>query len=120
MPTGVFANSVSQSNSGSVTNQNWNVNNGGFHTNQYGGCVVCQGSMMTITPFTTFNTNYRKPYRDYYYTPVYDETDIVGDFDDDGNAIGDGNLTIREIFCIINKITLVQIKIVLHLEQELH
>ena len=46
--------------------------------------------MMTITPFTTFNTNYRKPYRDFYYTPVYDETDIVGDFDDDGNAIGDG------------------------------
>ena len=45
---------------------------------------------MTITPFTTFNTNYRKPYRDYYYTPVYDETDIVGDFDDDGNPTGDG------------------------------
>lgn len=45
---------------------------------------------MTITPFTTFNTNYRKPYRDYYTTPVYDETDIVGDFDDDGNPIGDG------------------------------
>ena len=45
---------------------------------------------MTITPFTTFNSNYRKPYRDYYTTPVYDQTDIVGDFDDDGNPIGDG------------------------------
>ena len=90
MPTSALANAVSQSNSGSVTNQNWNVNNGSFHTNQYGGGVVCQGAMMTITPFSTFNTNYRKPYRDYYYTPVYDETDIVGDFDDDGNAIGDG------------------------------
>ena len=45
---------------------------------------------MTITPFTTFNSNYRKPYRDYYYTPVYDETDIEGDFDEDGNPIGDG------------------------------
>ena len=42
---------------------------------------------MTITPFTTFNSNYRKPYRDYYTTPVYDQTDIVGDFDDDGNPI---------------------------------
>ena len=42
--------------------------------------------MMTITPFTTFNSNYRKPYRDFYYTPVYDETDIIGDFDDDGNC----------------------------------
>ena len=89
-PIKVLANAVSQSNSGSVTNQNWNVNNGSFHTNQYGGGVVCQGAMMTITPFTTFNTNYRKPYRDYYKTPVYDETDIVGDFDDDGNPIGDG------------------------------
>ena len=90
MPTGVLANAVSQSNSGSVTNQNWNVNNGSFHTNQYGGGVVCQGGMMTITPFTTFNSNFRKPFRDYYETPVYDPTDIVGDFDDDGNAIGDG------------------------------
>ena len=66
------------------------MNNGGFHTNQYGGGVVCQGSMMTITPFTTFNTNYRKPYRDYYYTPVYDETDIEGAFDEDGRPIPDG------------------------------
>ena len=90
LPASALANAVSQSNSGSVTNQNWNVNNGSFHTNQFGGGVVCQGAMMTITPFTTFNTNYRKPYRDFYYTPVYDETDIVGDFDDDGNAIGDG------------------------------
>jgi len=90
LPTGVLANAVSQSNSGSVTNQNWNVNNGSFHTNQYGGGIVCQGAMMTITPFTTFNSNYRKPYRDYYETPYYDQTDIVGDFDDDGNPIGDG------------------------------
>ena len=45
---------------------------------------------MTITPFTTFNSNYRKPFDHRYETPVYDQTDIVGDFDDDGNAIGDG------------------------------
>ncbi len=45
---------------------------------------------MTITPFTTLNSNFRKPYRDFYETPVYDQTDLVGDFDDDGNPIGDG------------------------------
>ena len=48
--------------------------------------------MMTITPFTTFNSNYRKPFQHYYETPYYDPTDIVGDFDDDGNPTGDGDV----------------------------
>jgi len=65
-------------------------NNGLFTTAQFGGNVVCQGAMMTITPFTTFNSNYRKPFEHYYETPVYDPTDLVGDFDDEGNPIGDG------------------------------
>ena len=47
-PTSVLANAVSQSNTGSVTNQNYNVNNGSFHTNQYGGNIVCQGAQMNI------------------------------------------------------------------------
>ena len=89
-PTAVLANAVSQSNTGSVTNQNYNVNNGAFHTNQFGGNIVCQGAMLNITPFSTFNSNWAKPYRDYYSTPYYDPTDIEGDFDDDGNPIGDG------------------------------
>ena len=89
-PAPVLANAVSQSNTGSVTNQNYNVNNGNFHTNQYGGNIVCQGPMMNITPFSTFNTNYQKPFSHFYETPVYDPTDLVGDFDDDGNPIGDG------------------------------
>ena len=89
-PTSVLANAVSQSNTGSVTNQNYNVNNGNFHTNQYGGNIVCQGPMMNITPFSTFNTNFQKPFHHTYDTPVYDPTDIVGDFDDDGSPIGDG------------------------------
>ena len=46
--------------------------------------------MMNITPFSTFNTNFQKPFDHRYETPVYDPTDIVGDFDDDGNPIGDG------------------------------
>ncbi len=89
-PAPVLANAVSQSNTGSVTNQNYNVNNGNFHTNQYGGNIVCQGPMMNITPFSTFNTNFQKPFDHRYRTPVYDPTDIVGDFDDSGNPIGDG------------------------------
>ena len=89
-PTSVLANAVSQSNTGSVTNQNYNVNNGSFHTNQYGGNIVCQGAQMNITPFSTFNSNYQKPFSHFYETPVYDPTDLIGDFDDDGNPIGDG------------------------------
>ena len=46
--------------------------------------------MMNITPFSTFNTNFQKPFDHRYRTPVYDPTDIVGDFDDEGNPIGDG------------------------------
>ena len=70
-PTSVLANAVSQSNTGSVTNQNYNVNNGNFHTNQYGGNIVCQGPMMNITPFSTFNTNFQKPFdHRYRYTSV--------------------------------------------------
>ena len=89
-PTSVLANAVSQSNTGSVTNQNYNVNNGAFHTNQFGGNIVCQGAQMNITPFSTFNSNFQKPFDHRYETPVYDPTDIEGDFDDDGNPIGDG------------------------------
>ena len=46
--------------------------------------------MLNITPFSTFNTNFQKPFSHFYETPVYDPTDLVGDFDDDGNPIGDG------------------------------
>ena len=42
---------------------------------------------MNITPFSTFNTNYQKPFSHFYETPVYDPTDLVGDFDDEGSPI---------------------------------
>ncbi len=45
---------------------------------------------MNITPFSTFNTNFQRPFDHRYSTPVYDPTDLVGDFDDEGNPIGDG------------------------------
>ena len=89
-PTSVLANAVSQSNTGSVTNQNYNVNNGAFHTNQFGGNIVCQGAMLNITPFSTFNTNFQRPFDHRYSTPVYDPTDLEGDYDDEGRPIGDG------------------------------
>jgi len=63
---------------------------GNMTTNQFGGNIVCQGATLTFSPFVTFGANYRKPYRDYYTLPYYDETDLEGDFDDDGNPIGDG------------------------------
>ena len=31
-----------------------------------------------------------RPYEAYYPSPVYDMRDLTGDFDDDGNDIGDG------------------------------
>ena len=46
--------------------------------------------MLNITPFSTINTNFQRPFDHRYSTPVYDPTDISGDFDDDGNPIGDG------------------------------
>ena len=46
--------------------------------------------MMNITPFSTFNTNFQKPFDHRYHTPVYDPTDLIGDFDDEGNPIPDG------------------------------
>ena len=46
--------------------------------------------MMNITPFSTFNTNFQRPFDHRYSTPVYDPTDLIGDFDDEGNPIPDG------------------------------
>ena len=63
---------------------------GNMTTNQFGGNIVCQGATLTFSPFVTFGANYRKPFDHVYYTPVYDPTDLIGDFDDDGNPIGDG------------------------------
>ena len=85
-----MANAVSQSNNGSVTNQAIQMNQGNVITNHYGGGIICQGPQLAISPFSTFGVNYRKPFNHTYDTPVYDPTDLVGDFDDDGNPIGDG------------------------------
>ena len=76
--------------SGSVTNQAIQVLQGPYITNTYGGGIQCQGPTRNFTPYVTGSVSAAKPYEDYYDTPVYDMRDLTGDFDDDGNPIGDG------------------------------
>ena len=78
--------------SGSVTNQAVQVLQGPYITNTYGGGIQCQGPTRNFTPFVTGNISASKPYEDYYDSPVYDMSDNVGAFDDEGNPIGDGVL----------------------------
>ena len=60
-------------------------------TNSYGPQQIqCQGATMALQPYTQFGVNYMKPFSHSYETPVYDPTDLVGDFDDEGREIGDG------------------------------
>ena len=78
--------------SGSVTNQAVQVLQGPYITNTYGGGIQCQGPTRNFTPFVTGNVSASKPYEAYYDSPVYDMSDNVGAFDDEGNPIGDGVL----------------------------
>ena len=78
-PVEAFANAVSQSNNGSVTNMAIQSINGNMTTQQFGNNIVCQGATLSFSPFVTFGANYRKPYRDYYETPFYDPTDANDD-----------------------------------------
>ena len=78
--------------SGSVTNQAIQVLQGPYITNTYGGGIQCQGPTRNFTPYVTGTASAARPYEPYYMDPVYDVTDNFGDFDDDGNPIGDGIL----------------------------
>ena len=44
---------------------------------------------MNFTPYVTGTVSTQKPFEDQYYDNVYDMRDLSGDFDDDGNPIGD-------------------------------
>ena len=46
---------------------------------------------MNFTPYVTGTVSTQKPFEDQYYDNVYDMRDLSGDFDDDGNPIGDGD-----------------------------
>ena len=75
--------------SGSVTNQAVQVVPGKGFTYQYGN-FSCQGTSLTINPFLSTTVGWAKPYEAYYSEPVYDTLDLVGAFDEEGNAIPDG------------------------------
>ena len=85
------ANPVANS-SGSVTNQAIQVLQGPYITNTYGGGIQCQGPTRNFTPYVTGSASASKPYEPFYNDPVYDVTDNVGAFDDDGKPIGDGRI----------------------------
>ena len=55
---------------------------------------------MNFTPYVTGTVSTQKPFEDQYYDNVYDMRDLSGDFDDDGNPIGDGILIILGTFYI--------------------
>ena len=53
------------SSSGSVVNNATQVLNGPYHTNSYGGGVMCQGPTLNISPFLTTSVSGQYPYEAY-------------------------------------------------------
>lgn len=75
--------------SGSVTNQNVNVNPTRSFEYRYSG-FNCQGTSLQISPFLSATTGWSHPYEAYYQEPVYDTRDLTGATDPEGNPIPDG------------------------------
>ena len=64
--------------SASLTNMAIQTLNGNLVQNQYGGGVVCQGPMVTFSPFITDSHSLSKPREYWYDSPVYsDEGEIL-------------------------------------------
>ena len=82
------ANPIAQSSS-SVQNQAIQVLQGPYISSQT-GTTQCQGPTLNLTPFVTHSLGFQRPYEDIYYTPVYNEIDLEGGFDEEGNPIPDG------------------------------
>ena len=64
--------------SGSVVNNATQVLNGPYHTNSYGGGVMCQGPTLNISPFLTTSVSGQYPYE------PYAQLDGEGDLDGTG------------------------------------
>jgi hypothetical protein len=77
---------VAQSSS-SVSNQAVQVLQGNLIESQFGGGVVCQNSMLTISPFVTTTYNQKRPQDLRYDTPVYNMA-----MDDSGNLTNAGEI----------------------------
>tara|TARA_R100000329_G_scaffold68250_3_gene59867 strand:- start:228 stop:878 length:651 start_codon:yes stop_codon:yes gene_type:complete len=89
----VFANSVNttSNSSGSVVNQAVQVvpsRNFNYQMNT----IQCQGATLNISPFVSTTYGFATPFEPHYDRPVYSRRDIEGDFDDENNAIGDGDI----------------------------
>jgi hypothetical protein len=76
--------------SGSVTNQAVQVVPSRTATWTYGSGISCQGTTLHINPFLSSTTSWADPYESHYQEPVYDTIDLVGAYDQEGNAIPDG------------------------------
>ena len=93
--TPVKANSVNttSNSSGSVVNQAVQVvpsRNFNYQMNT----IQCQGATLNISPFVSTTYGFATPFESHYDRPVYSRRDIEGDFDDENNAIGDGDVDV--------------------------
>ena len=77
---------VAQSSS-SVSNQAVQVLQGNLIESQFGGGIVCQNSMLTISPFVTTTYNQKRPQDLRYTTPVYNMA-----MDENGNLTNAGEI----------------------------
>ena len=89
----VLANSVNttSNSSGSVVNQAVQVVPSRQFQYQM-NTNTCQGATLNISPFVSTTYGFATPFESHFDRPVYSRRDIEGNFDDDNNAIGDGDV----------------------------
>ena len=89
----VLANSVNttSNSSGSVVNQAVQVVPSRQFQYQM-NTITCQGATLNISPFGSTTYGFATPFESHFDRPVYSRRDIEGNFDDDNNAIGDGDV----------------------------
>ena len=89
----VLANSVNttSNSSGSVVNQAVQVVPSRQFQYQM-NTITCQGATLNISPFVPTTYGFATPFESHFDRPVYSRRDIEGNFDDDNNAIGDGDV----------------------------
>ena len=63
--------------SASLTNMAIQTLQGNLIQNQYGGGVVCQGPMLTFSPFVTDSHSYSEPKEYWYQQPVYNDDGTI-------------------------------------------
>ncbi len=92
----VFANSVNttSNSSGSVVNQAVQVVPSRQFQYQM-NTITCQGATLNISPFVSTTYGFATPYETHYERPIYSRRDIEGDFDDENNPIGDGDVDVN-------------------------